>query len=91
MRLNTAKLDALHAAALSAEDSNSGFRCFQKRGEIFADGFVRAIFDRGCLYSHFECSVDNASDFVAARARLHANLKSHGSVAGNDVELLPSG
>src|ERR1700685_2958387 len=36
-RLDSANLHAFSAAALAAEDSNSGFRRFQKRSEIFAD------------------------------------------------------
>ena len=35
LRLNSANLHAFHAAAFTAEDSNSGFRRFQKRGEEF--------------------------------------------------------
>jgi len=88
LRLNPANLDALHAAVLTAEDSNSGFRRFQKRGEIFADSFVGAIFDCRSLDSQLERSVHDAGDFVAAGARLNANLKDHAAITRNDVELL---
>jgi len=36
---------------LAAEDSNSGFRCFQKCREIFDNSFVGSIFDGGSLDS----------------------------------------
>lgn len=86
--LNATNLDALHAAVLAAEDSNSGFRGFQKSGEIFAHGFVGAVFDGGGLDSDLERSIDDAGDFVAAGARLNANMEDHAAVARVDVELL---
>ncbi len=65
-RLNTANFYALHATALAAEDSNSGFRRFQKRGEIFADGFVGSILNGGSLDSDFERAIEDTCNFVAA-------------------------
>ena len=84
--LNPANLHAFDAAALAAENSNSGFRRFQKRSEIFADGFVRAIFDGWSLDSQFERSLDHAGDFISARAWLHADEKYDATIPGNDVE-----
>jgi hypothetical protein len=88
--LNSANLHAFHAASLAAEDSNSGFRRFQKRGEVFADSIIRAIFDGGSLDAHFERPCYDSGDFVAAGTRLHAELKDYAAVLGSDVELLPS-
>jgi hypothetical protein len=88
-RLNSANLHALHAAALAAEDSNSGFRRFQKRGEIFADSLIRAVFDGGSLNANFQRPCDDSGDFVAAGTRLYAELKDDASVLRGDVELLP--
>ena len=49
--LNSANLHALQALVLAAEDSNSGFRRFQKCREIFDNSFVGSIFDSGSLDS----------------------------------------
>ena len=87
-RLNSANFNAFHAAALAAEDSNSGFPRFQKGGEVFTDDFVGAIFDGGRLDSDFERAVNDACDFIAAGARLDADLKDDTAVSRNDVELL---
>jgi hypothetical protein len=87
-RLNSANFHAFHAATFAAEDSNSGFRRFQKHGEVFADGLVGAIFDCRRLDSDFERAVDDTCDFVAACARLHSDLKNHTAISRNDIELL---
>jgi len=88
-RLNSANLHAFHAAALTAEDSNSGFRRFQKRRQIFDHCFIRAILDGGRLNSQLERSLDDTSDFVAACTRLYAHRKLNTSILSDDVELLP--
>jgi hypothetical protein len=87
-RLNSANFHAFHAATFAAEDSNSGFRRFQKRSEVFANSFVGAIFDSGRLDPDFERAVDDTCDFVAACARLHAQRKHNASISRNEVELL---
>jgi hypothetical protein len=87
-RLNSANLHALHAAVLTAEDSNSGFRRFQKRSEIFDNRLVRTIFDGRSLNSQLQRSLNDAGNFVAARTRLYAHRKHNTAVFSNDVELL---
>ena len=87
-RLNSANLHALHAAVLTAEDSNSGFRRFQKRSEIFDNRLVRTIFHGRSLNSQLQRSLNDADNFVAARTRLYAHRKHNTAVFGNDVELL---
>jgi hypothetical protein len=87
-RLHAANFNALHAAVLTAEDSNSGFRRFQKSREVLADGFIGPIFDRGSLDSDFKRTLDYTGNFIATRARLDANLKQDAVVAVSDVELL---
>ena len=72
-RLNSANLQAFHAAALTAEDSNSGFRCFQKRREIFDNRLVSSIFDGGSLNPQLQRSLDDSGNFVATRTRLYAH------------------
>ena len=91
LRHNATNLDAFQPAALAGEDSNSGFRRFQKSGEIFDNRFVRTVFDGGSLDSYLECTIENTGNFIAAGARLNANLKNHGAVTSNDVELLAGG
>jgi hypothetical protein len=41
------------------------------------------------LDSHLERAVHDAGDFVAACARLNANVEDYGAVTRSDVELLP--
>src|ERR1700722_2881900 len=88
-RLNSANLHALQAAVLAAEDSNSGFRRFQKRREVFDNSFVCAIFDGGSLNSQPQRAFDDSTDFIATRAWLHANRKHDKPILRCDVELLP--
>src|ERR1700744_4983750 len=88
VRQNAANLNSFQAAALTGEDSNSGFRRFQKSGEIFANSFVGAVIDGGSLDSDFERAFYDAGDFIAAGAGLYANRKNHRTIAGSDVELL---
>jgi len=88
-RLNSANLDALHAAVLTAEDSNSGFRCFQKRRKISDNSLVRAIFDGRSLDSQLQRSLDDAGNFIATRTGQYTDLKYDAAVPTDDVELLP--
>ena len=87
--LNSANLHALQAVVLAAEDSNSGFRRFQKCREIFDNSFVCSIFDGRCLNSQLQRAFDDAGDFIAAGARLYADRKYDAAIFGCDVELLP--
>ena len=86
--LNSANLHALQAVVLAAEDSNSGFRRFQKRSEIFDNRLVRTIFYGRGLNSQLQRSLNDAGNFVAARTRLYAHRKHNTAVFSNDVELL---
>lgn len=79
--------DALGAALFTAPDSNSRFRGFQNGGEELDKGFIGAIFDGGSAEANFHGAIDDAGDFVAAGAGLHAHGKCDGAARGVDGKI----
>ena len=82
---------ALDAAAFTAEDSNSRLRRFQKLRQVLAKRRIRAIFQGRRLQPYFQSAIDNSGNFVAAGARLHADLKDDSSAARHHLQFLTTG
>jgi hypothetical protein len=80
---DAADFEALYAAPLTAEDSNSAFVGFQKLGQKFDKRIVGAAFQRGGLQANFYGSGNLAHDFIFAGAGLDTHGKNDG--AGGEI------
>jgi hypothetical protein len=78
---DSANLETLRPAAITAKNSNSRFGRFQKFCEILTKSFVGAIFHRWRLQPYFESAIHLTNDFVAACPWLDAN--------GHDYHAIP--
>ncbi len=72
---DAADFDAFDAASLAAQESNSGFRCFQKLREEIDKGLVGAVFQGRSLQANSDGSGKFAGDFVAGGAGLDAHVE----------------
>lgn len=68
-----------YAASFAADDSNSGFGCFQKLRQVFDQCFVRAAFYCRCLQAYLDCTRHLSGDFILAGTRLYSHRKHHGT------------
>jgi hypothetical protein len=76
---HAAHFHALAAAMMTAEDSNSRLRRFQKLRQVLAKRFIRSILYRWRPQAHLQRSTHHTRNLVFARARLHPYGKNHRS------------